>query len=29
MLFDDKIDISEDIDVSETRASKECIICHY
>ena len=29
MLHDDRIDISEVIDVYRTRASKECIICRY
>ena len=29
MLYDDRIDVSEGIDVNKTSASKECIICHY
>ena len=29
MLEYDRIDISEGIDVNQTRASKECDICHY
>ena len=29
MLYFDRIDISERIDVNETSASKECDICHY
>ena len=29
MLEYDRIDISEEIDVSMTNASKECDICHY
>ena len=29
MLEYDRIDISEEIDVNETNASKECDICHY
>ena len=28
-LEDDRIDISEGIDISQTDASKECDICHY
>ena len=29
MLYFDKIDFSEGIDVNKTSASKECDICHY
>ena len=29
MLYYNGIDLFEDIDVDKTRASKECIICHY
>ena len=29
MLYFDKIDVSEGIDVNKTGASKECDICHY
>ena len=29
MLEYDKIDISEEVDVNKTSASKECDICHY
>ena len=29
MLFYDRIDVSEGIDVNKTSASKECDICHY
>ena len=29
MLYYDRIDISEGIDVNKTNASKECDICHY
>ena len=29
MLYYDRIDISEGIDVNKTSASKECIICYY
>ena len=29
MLYFDRIDISEGIDVNKTSASKECDICHY
>ena len=29
MLYYDRIDLSEGIDVSKTSASKECIIGHY
>ena len=29
MLYYDRIDVSEGIDVNKTSASKECIICHY
>ena len=29
MLYYDRIDISEGIDVNKTSTSKECIICHY
>ena len=29
MLYFDRIDISEGIDVNKTTASKECDICHY
>ena len=28
-LYYDRIDISEEIDVNKTGASKECVICHY
>ena len=29
MLYYDKIDVSEGIDVNKTSASKECDVCHY
>ena len=29
MLQYEKIDISEEIDISKTSASKECMLCHY
>ena len=29
MLYFDRIDVSERIDISKTSASKECDICHY
>ena len=29
MLYYDKIDIFEGIDINKTNASKECHICHY
>ena len=29
MLYYDRIDISEGIDINKTSASKECVICHY
>ena len=29
MLYYDRTDISEGIDVSKTSASKECDVCHY
>ena len=29
MLYYDKIDVFEGIDVNKTSASKECDICHY
>ena len=29
MLYFDRIDVSERIDVNKTSASKECGICHY
>ena len=29
MLYFDRIDVSEGIDVNKTNASKECDICHY
>ena len=29
MLYYDRIDVSEGIDVNKTRESKECDICHY
>ena len=29
MLYFNRIDVSEGIDVNETRALKECDICHY
>ena len=29
MLYYDKIDISEEIDINKTSASKECGICYY
>ena len=28
MLYYDRIDVSEDIDVNKTSVSKECNICH-
>ena len=28
MLYYDRIDVSEGIDVNKTGASKDCIICH-
>ena len=28
MLQYQKIDVSEEIDVNKTRASKECVLCH-
>ena len=29
MLFHDRIEVSEGIDVNKTSESKECNICHY
>ena len=29
MLYYDRTDVSEGVDVNKTSASKECIICHY
>ena len=29
MLYFDRIDVSEGIDVNKTSASKECDVCHY
>ena len=29
MLYYDRIDVSEEIDVNKTSASKECDVCHY
>ena len=29
MLYFDRTDISDEIDVNKTSASKECNICHY
>ena len=29
MLYYDRIDVFEGIDVNKTRESKECDICHY
>ena len=29
MLYHDRTDVSEEIDVNKTSASKECDICHY
>ena len=29
MLYYDKIDVSEGIDINKTSESKECHICHY
>ena len=29
LLYFDRIDVSEKIDVNKTSASKECDICHY
>ena len=29
MLYRNRIDISEDVDINRISASKECIICHY
>ena len=29
MLYYDKVDISEEIDVNKTRKPGECDICHY
>ena len=29
MLYFDRIDVSEGIDVNKTSKSKECNICHY
>ena len=29
MLYYNRIDVSEGIDVNETSASKQCDICHY
>ena len=29
MLYYDRIDVAEGIDINKTSASKECIVCHY
>ena len=29
MPYFDRIDVSEELDVNKTSASKECYICHY
>ena len=29
MVYYDRIDLSQGIDVSKTSASKECDVCHY
>ena len=29
MLYFDRVDVSEGVDVNKTSASKECDICHY
>ena len=29
MIYHDRINVSEEIDVNKTNASKECDICHY
>ena len=29
MLYYDRIEVSEGIDINKTSASKECDICHY
>ena len=29
MLYYDRMDISEEIDINKTSGSKECDICHY
>ena len=29
MLYNDRIDVSEGINVNKTSASKECDVCHY
>ena len=29
ILNDDRVDVSEEIDVNKTSTSKECYICHY
>ena len=29
MLYYDRIDVSEGIDINKTSASKECDVCHY
>ena len=29
MLYFDRIDVSEEVDVNKTNESKECNICHY
>ena len=29
MLYYDRIDISEEIDLAKSSNSKECMICHY
>ena len=29
ILYDDRVDVSEEIDVNKTSISKECDICHY
>ena len=29
MLYYDRIDVSQGIDINKTSASKECDVCHY
>ena len=29
MLYSDRIDVSEGIDINKASATKECAICHY
>ena len=29
MIYHDRINVSEEIDVNKTNASKECDVCHY